>query len=169
MRHKKRSFLLAACTLHTMFFQGTTKRWAVEFGCNKPSRVTYLCVNGITAVSVCEAYSTLWHITNCCSHRKCITQFQCNTLCHSTAQHSTAQHSAAPRNIALCKAPVHSTIQPASLQGQFTMITAGQLVLVSTVGGWCMTISLLIAMQRWQDDILKPKPWLLEQCLSSIS
>ena len=27
--------------------------------CNKLSRVTYLCVNGITAVSDCEAYSTL--------------------------------------------------------------------------------------------------------------
>ncbi len=40
-------------------YKGTAKGWAVDFVCNKLSRLTYLCVNGITAVLVCEAYSTL--------------------------------------------------------------------------------------------------------------
>ena len=52
---------LLACCMHPLLdvYKGTAKRWAVEFVCNKLSRVTYLCVNGITAVPVCEAYSTL--------------------------------------------------------------------------------------------------------------
>ena len=42
-----------------MLYKGTAKRWAVGFVCNKLGRVMSLYVNGITAVSVCEAYSTL--------------------------------------------------------------------------------------------------------------